>query len=104
MVLTSSGTISFSSIRSEYLGSSNTSAVSFSQFYNNGIYTPLTVPNAPTGFPSSGAIKFSNFYGGNFNNGTMINSILYLLVNDSVHPYRKGLSNLFALTPYQSRC
>ena len=61
MALSSTGAIAFSDIRTEFLGSSNTNTLAFSQLYRGGGIVPNASAN--TNIPISGPIVLSNFYG-----------------------------------------
>ena len=59
MALQSSGAISLLQIQTEFTGAA---PISLSEYYRSGSYVSNTTPNA--NIPTSGAISFSNFYGG----------------------------------------
>jgi len=60
MVLPSSGPISLGQIQTEFGGSN---PISISEYYNGGPYVTHTVNALAPNVPSSGPIKFSDFYG-----------------------------------------
>ena len=60
MVLPSSGPISLGQIQTEFGGSN---PISISEYYNGGPYITHTVNALAPNVPSSGPIKFSDFYG-----------------------------------------
>jgi len=60
MVLPSSGPISLGQIQTEFGGSN---PISISEYYNGGIYVTNNVTALAPNVPSSGPIKFSDFYG-----------------------------------------
>ena len=58
MAIPSSGTVSLTTIQTEYGGSS---PISLSEYYRGGVYVPSS--STTTTIPTSGAISVSNFYG-----------------------------------------
>lgn len=82
MALPSSGPISFGAIRTEFRGSTNTGAVSMSDYYAGGPYVPAGTTGTNGAVPSSGPLIVPyNFY------GTSVQYTIYPLDQTVMDPY-----------------